>query len=339
MILVNKQLRNPYKLINAPFAFRLSLHKFYQRYHPVTEIALNELYNDFISAASSYDFESLINGELHVNFEDDVRITTLRMTNSQYAVFDKSNIEYTYGYEPSTALLIDNLTSDKSVFCDIGANWGYFTAYLASKKNFQGIIHSFEPVPSSFSDLTQLVTDLNLGDRVQVYNKALSDTAGEVNMTIPNNFSGMAKISDGYDVRGITVSKIRLDDAGISDVDLIKIDVEGHEREVILGAISLINNSKPYILFEDAFDQNKYDNEGDMHISNILARMGYELFLARWLRSDGSLHPLLVGDTSAQKLALIPINYPVGRKICPELTNLVACHKSKIDKLKEALEN
>lgn len=48
------------------------------------------------------------------------------------------------------------------------------------------------------------------------------------------------------------VTATRLDDLDIpGTVGLIKIDVEGHEREVILGAVRLIQQDEPTILMED----------------------------------------------------------------------------------------
>jgi hypothetical protein len=52
-------------------------------------------------------------------------------------------------------------------------------------------------------------------------------------------------------VDSIDVPKKTLDSFGLTNVNFIKIDVEGHEKEVLEGSIqTLITNNYPKILFE-----------------------------------------------------------------------------------------
>jgi hypothetical protein len=47
---------------------------------------------------------------------------------------------------------------------------------------------------------------------------------------------------------------VTIDSTGVQDVDFIKLDVEGHEYEVVLGAQKTINEFKPVVLIEEKHD-------------------------------------------------------------------------------------
>ena len=230
MIVSNCLLRKPIEFAEIPFAMRLMLHAYYPKFHPVNEDSLSWLIGHFLDAANSRNWDDLVNGSIAVQFAGEVRRAKINTTNSQFVALDKTNTEFAHGYEPEIGCLLDRLVPDRGLFCDIGANWGYFSLFLASRPGFNGEIHAFEPIPRSFNDLESLMAEIGLAAMVRCHNIALSNVNGHAKMTIPNHSSGMAKLSDTDD--GIAVKLSKLDSLTFPRVDFLKIDVEGAEREI-----------------------------------------------------------------------------------------------------------
>ena len=92
--------------------------------------------------------------------------------------------------------------------------------------------------------------------KIHVHHEALSDTNGSKNFYLPTvdgvRCYGLASFdaprNRPYEV--IEVPLRRLDDFHFRDVSLIKIDVEGHEFEVIQGARKTIESSRPVMIME-----------------------------------------------------------------------------------------
>ena len=128
---------------------------------------------------------------------------------------------------------------------DVGANIGNHTLYLA-KFTSARVIHAFEPMPKSFYHLKSNVL-LNRCDNVVLHNFALSDKAGSARMEFPDPINqGMAKISN----RGTEVQLLKLDDLNFEEVSLIKIDVEGHEMNVLRGGFETLQRCRPHVYVE-----------------------------------------------------------------------------------------
>lgn len=81
-------------------------------------------------------------------------------------------------YEPEVCALLDILVESKTCFYDIGANWGYFTGYVATHPRFKGQIHAFEPQEKSFFDLKRFIHEAKLQSIAQSHRLALSEHKG-----------------------------------------------------------------------------------------------------------------------------------------------------------------
>ena len=142
--------------------------------------------------------------------------------------------EYTYIYR--------NLNR-WNMFLDVGANLGYYS-YLFSLKG--AVVHSVEPNPYLAEFLCY-----KLGRKTLVHNVALADKEGELELFIPRweLTSGRSSLDEvntrrySQDVVAESVSCKRLDSIvqhGRGDRVFVKIDVEGHEYQVLAGADKLI---------------------------------------------------------------------------------------------------
>ena len=162
---------------------------------------------------------------------------------------------------------IDNYLKDNSVILDIGANVGNHSLYWAKVRNAHKI-YAFEPFKETFEILEKNVELNDLDGVIRTYNYGLSNESCTTDVTVfvPQNVGGTTfeKKSTG------TYTFFPLDKMIIKHkIDFIKIDVEGHEIEVLEGAIDTISKNKPTIAIESFHNKNKVDS--------ILLPLGYKL--------------------------------------------------------------
>jgi len=145
---------------------------------------------------------------------------------------------------------------------DVGANMGQF-AVAAAKGYPAAVIHSFEPGPGAADVLRKCVSSLS---GVIVYQTALGEKTGSANLIInQNSFSSsilplgqahLAAFPSAKEIGSVAVEVSTLDDIFynkelISPV-LLKLDVQGYERQVIQGAARFLKKVD-YVLVETSF--------------------------------------------------------------------------------------
>lgn len=141
--------------------------------------------------------------------------------------------------------LIPKLVKNFDGAIDIGANYGVYTYQLS---RIFSHVDSFEPQP-------WCVKELIAGgiQGVKVHPVALSDRCGEAQFYIPtisnreNYMLGSLRRVDG-DAVTIPVKMMRLDDFNFKSIEFIKIDVEGHELEVLKGALETLKKFRLVLL-------------------------------------------------------------------------------------------
>ena len=149
---------------------------------------------------------------------------------------------YYFGvWEPNLSAFIESRLSLGRTFIDIGANVGYFTLLAARK----GSVVSIEAFPSIFSTLTENVLRNRLNN-VRLVPYAVIDTARDIQMFHggESNEGRSTTVAGRFQSQAITVRGKPLDalltDNEIASARMIKIDVEGAERAVIVGMKSLL---------------------------------------------------------------------------------------------------
>ncbi|UPG91111.1 FkbM family methyltransferase [Luteibacter aegosomaticola] len=153
-------------------------------------------------------------------------------------------------FEPEMVRLFECFA--KGTVLDIGANIGC-TALAFS--GMADIVHAFEPSPSTFE---LLATNTSVVGNVQRHNYGLGDAAGAFELTFaPTNRSGGFVSNQTQASAGHTVEKIEirtLDDVAPSlvgsNIDFIKIDVEGFEGSVIRGGERTLAAARPVVALE-----------------------------------------------------------------------------------------
>jgi FkbM family methyltransferase len=200
-------------------------------------------------------------------------------------------------------LLKEKLKPGMTVY-DIGANLGEVTLFAGNIVGKNGRIISFEPMKEAF-DLLQYNISLNhYGERVVCYNTALSDQRGELNLYAACEPDKLGSYEDGLHTlfpsgdRNQLLHKTkveRLDDKieNLPPPDFIKIDVEGAELFVLMGAISILQNHHPQILIEinsESFHAAGYEQRD---VYDFLIGLGYHLF---YVGNRGKLKPINLAE-------------------------------------------
>ena len=170
---------------------------------------------------------------------------------------------YTGDYDNDAIRTVQRLVVPNTVFLDVGANIGFWTVPLGLWLSRQsGAVHSFEPVPANFLRLTENVRRNSLNNVVTSHQVGLSDQNGTARISLREDFvhgaetGNAALVINAEDEKfpSTTIGIARLDDLfhslGIKTVDLMKVDIEGHEDKFLAGADETIRRFRPIIYME-----------------------------------------------------------------------------------------
>jgi len=218
----------------------------------------------------------------HLTFRD--MFATVRTTDGfSMSIMPNEHIgRYLYltgEFDRSTFEVLSRHARPGDTLLDIGANVGYMSAcFLANIPNSRVI--AVEPQP----DVVGLL-QANLGQfqgRASIAPVALSDTDGEGFLEVDDVNRGASKLvgtAAGNVVRIETWSPERLIATFAPErIDIVKIDVEGHEETVIAALAATIARYRPrLIMFEDHGERAAPDGP----IGKRLQNLGYAVFGVR----------------------------------------------------------
>lgn len=168
-------------------------------------------------------------------------------------------------------VLLEQIAQPGMTVFDIGANIGYYALMELGLIGPDGKILAVEPSPSNIALLKRNLTLNGEGDRITVLEGAVSDTPGTESFhlsahsnlgTFHANGSAAQMLSgEQISVRTYTVPELA---EQYGPPDLIRMDVEGHEVEVIRGMLKAIkaDRLRPTIIFETHLS--RYSEDHDM---------------------------------------------------------------------------
>lgn len=143
--------------------------------------------------------------------------------------------------------LLERLIGSKKRVIDVGANYGLYSYYLARMGKS---VEAFEPLPGCARSISAFQSP-----QIRLHNVALSSAPGVMRLSTPviggvpyPASSTFTPVEGPHEVSEVLVK--RLDDYAFEDVCLLKIDVEGHELEVLKGATQTLRRERPVILVE-----------------------------------------------------------------------------------------
>lgn len=153
-------------------------------------------------------------------------------------------------YEPEVTKFIEDSLEAGNTFVDIGANNGYYTVLAAQIVGKKGTIYSFEPNIEAFERLTRNIKLNNLVN-VKYYNTALSNFDGNAKLYLDQSTEdGSASLFSNQETYGKSTVMVKKFDEVFkveneySDIDMIKMDVEGSEINILRGMENYLNKHK-----------------------------------------------------------------------------------------------
>jgi FkbM family methyltransferase len=131
---------------------------------------------------------------------------------------------------------------------DVGAHTGLYTLY-ACAINSSAEVYSFEPLPEPYARLLENCKINGFDSRCKTFHAAVSDTAGSARFHVAQDPTMSRLVESGGELE---VPVLRLDEVVPLDgkTKFVKMDVEGHEYQALLGMAKIIADSHPVILFE-----------------------------------------------------------------------------------------
>lgn len=142
---------------------------------------------------------------------------------------------------PDMAYLLHVLRPE-DLFVDVGANVGSYTILACSAVGAKG--YAFEPIPSTHSRLVENLRLNCLEQTVRHPNVGIGDQSGELLFTTDGDTINHALAEGELCANTVSVEVATLDAVLMDDSpSLIKIDVEGFEKPVLLGAQSVLSNT------------------------------------------------------------------------------------------------
>ena len=185
--------------------------------------------------------------------------------------------------EPETLEWIDNFDNN-TVFWDIGSNIGLYSIYAALKSECE--VYCFEP---SFFNLELLSKNIylnNVSNKITICPFALSDkrTNSLLNFTTTEWGGALSTFDQDYGFDGKKLNKvftqssigISADDAKkllkFNQPDYVKIDVDGIEHLILLGALNILQKTKEVLI--EVNDNFKLQSDTCI---NMLAKSGFRL--------------------------------------------------------------
>ncbi|HEX8282420.1 MAG TPA: FkbM family methyltransferase [Pyrinomonadaceae bacterium] len=217
---------------------------------------------------------------------------------------------------------LEYLREGMTVF-DVGANVGELTLLFSRFVGASGSVHAFEPTGRGFEKLETICRAASLRN-VRLNRLALAEEEGAVSLHVYDGdylswtTRAARPLEDyGIDVKPASVEEapattadLYCEQAGVAEIDLLKIDVEGAELQVLVGARRLLDERRVRcVTFE--FGQTTFDmGNSPERIEAYLRGAGYEL------RNIVAGDPLFPGGESALTACYsMHVATPAGAKL------------------------
>jgi len=175
--------------------------------------------------------------DIRVIFNDDLISTNILVK----GMYERDYLEIVMRF------ITENTSYNFDSAIDIGANIGNHTVFFSNRfKN----VYSFEPNPITFALL-----ELNVRNKpnIMIFNNGISAKKRKTYMKGNRNNMGGFFVTDQEADFQVDLFPLETFYDLFTNVDLIKVDVEGMEIEVITSSEFIINEYRPAILFEKSF--------------------------------------------------------------------------------------
>lgn len=153
-------------------------------------------------------------------------------------------------HEPQITRVLSKFLKEEDTFVDIGANIGYFTVLGASLVGDKGKVIAIEPNPDNIQLIYASIVK-NEFKNVSVLPYAASDGESIFEMIIGSSNGHIVNTKEANQY-SVFAQSIILDEhlAKYQNINVVKIDVEGHELRVIKGFKKILKKFLPTIVTE-----------------------------------------------------------------------------------------
>jgi FkbM family methyltransferase len=153
---------------------------------------------------------------------------------------------YLRSWEGRHTRFVENYLRPGMVAIDAGANIGWYTLAMARAVKDTGMVYAFEP---ALEELTRLTSNVQLNEMKNVRIKPLALASGVGQSTLSDTLdSGATYVGGGKrPIRTTSIDQL-VSDERLTRVDFIKMDVEGSELQVLLGARDVLRRFKPLLM-------------------------------------------------------------------------------------------
>jgi FkbM family methyltransferase len=187
-------------------------------------------------------------------------------------------------WELQSVKLIQDLVKPGMCVLDIGANFGYYTLQLARLVEPMGKVIAIEPTQEYASRLEWHLRENNV-ENVRLERVGFSDKVDEVEIAIGECSATLHWSADAILRLRERIKLVPLDywwdtyvaEGGSDNLDFLKVDLDGHEMNFLIGAEQTLLRHRPLILIE--FSQEALFTAGHYawNLADRLESMGYIL--------------------------------------------------------------
>lgn len=203
------------------------------------------------------------------------------MKGMRFVFSDSSGFAAIYsGNERANQYVYRQIVKTGDAVIDAGANWGMHSLYLARLVGTSGRVFSFEPSPETFAELSENLR-LNGLNQVTAVQKALADKLGELKFSgsgasktrhlLSDSSEEKSKAKESFTFVQVTTIDQFVDFQNLDKLSMIKVDVEGAEHSLLVGATKTIQRFRPQLVIE------LHSPEQDLAVAALLSLWNYRI--------------------------------------------------------------
>lgn len=207
-------------------------------------------------------------------------------------------LHFTGDYEPATLAVIERLARPGTTAIDVGANVGLVSLWLARCVGPAGRVIAVEPSGWACDRLADNAA-LSGVTMIETVRAAVAAQPGEAVLEVINGYNlDNTRSRRTQKVACVTVDQL-VTERGITDLSLLKVDTDGFEMAVFLGAGEVLRTIRPDIVFEYGPDHlRRWSGVEPGALITVLRGAGYAILDENLLPVDPATMRLKFGQTA-----------------------------------------
>jgi len=211
--------------------------------------------------------------------EDDCRIVNRNAIKLKLRLNDLVDWYSFWGFRDEGIEFLLSKIKKGDYIIDIGTNKGIVALKMLKETGSGGFVLGFEPNRLTYDRCVENI-ELNRLENIEILNNGLGDKQEVLFIDEPykNNSGGnfLTSSRNGNAVQVLTLDNV-VKEKSITNIDLIKIDVEGFELNVLKGAEQTIKKHKP-LLFIELINSNLIRNQTSAsEVVAFIDSLGYQI--------------------------------------------------------------